>query len=58
MADLGVTSDQLFRRMKLRYAGSCRSCVSHLPAGTLAVYDRERQERLLPELLRLVPPGG
>jgi hypothetical protein len=27
--------------MKLRYAGSCRSCVTQLPAGTLAVYDRE-----------------
>ena len=40
MADLGVTNDQGFKRMKLRYAGSCRSCLAQLPAGTLAVYDR------------------
>lgn len=40
MVDLGVTSDQAFKRMKLRYAGSCRSCATPLPAGTLAMYDR------------------
>ena len=41
MADSGAAIDPAFKRMKLRYAGSCRSCLAQLPAGTLAVYDRE-----------------
>ena len=40
VADSGAAIDPAFRRTKLRYAGSCRSCVTRLPAGTLAVYDR------------------
>lgn len=29
--------------MRLRYAGTCRSCAAALPAGTMAVYDRSRK---------------
>ncbi|MDQ1620308.1 MAG: hypothetical protein QOE19_2877, partial [Actinomycetota bacterium] len=32
--------DQQLKRMKLRYAGTCRTCATPLPAGTLAIYDR------------------
>jgi hypothetical protein len=32
--------DQQPKRMMLRYAGTCCTCVAALPAGTLAVYDR------------------
>lgn len=28
------------KRIKLRYAGTCRTCAAPLPAGTLAGYDR------------------
>jgi len=31
--------DQQLKRMRLRYAGTCCTCVAPLPAGTLAVYD-------------------
>jgi Nuclease-related domain len=40
VADSGAASDPVLKRIKLHYAGSCRSCVTQLPAGTLAVYDR------------------
>ena len=40
VADSGAAIDPAFKRMKLRFAGSCRSCLVQLPAGTLAVYDR------------------
>ena len=29
------------KRMRLRYAGRCRLCASEIPAGTMAVYERE-----------------
>jgi hypothetical protein len=32
--------DQQLKRMKLRYAGTCRTCATPLSAGTLALYDR------------------
>ena len=32
------------RTMRLRYAGSCRSCGTSLPAGTLANYDRTNKQ--------------
>jgi hypothetical protein len=28
------------KRMKLRYAGVCRSCGVEIPAGVIAVYDK------------------
>src|SRR4051794_2747176 len=32
------------KTMRLRYAGSCRSCSTSLPAGTVANYDRTSKQ--------------
>ena len=40
VADPEAAIEPAFKRMKLRYAGSCRSCGTQLNSGTLAVYDR------------------
>lgn len=34
------SGDHVPATMRLRYAGTCRSCATALPAGTMAVYDR------------------
>ena len=44
MADSGAAIDPAFKQMKLRYAGSCRSCVTQVPAGPVAVFDRAGKE--------------
>ena len=35
-----LPTDATLKQMKLRYAGTCQTCRTQLPAGTRAVYDR------------------
>ncbi|MDT5181642.1 MAG: hypothetical protein QOJ95_5840 [Mycobacterium sp.] len=50
-----TTPDQQPKRMKLRYAGTCRTCVTPLPAGTLAAYDRVSRLVTCLACLRVLP---
>ncbi len=43
---MAATHDSTLKRMKLRYAGTCRSCATALGAGTTAVYDRSAKNVL------------
>lgn len=44
------------KTMRLRYAGSCRSCGASLPAGTIADYDRTHKQVQCVECVLLVSP--
>jgi hypothetical protein len=58
--DGGIVSDE--KRMRLRYAGTCRICATELPARTEAWYDRSTRtvrcldHDLAPELVRAAAP--
>lgn len=41
MLHTSESGDHVPAPMRLRYAGKCRSCEAALPAGTIAVYDRD-----------------
>lgn len=41
MSNLSGDAELPHKRMRLRYAGQCRTCASEIPAGTMAVYERE-----------------
>lgn len=41
MSETGAPPSAAAKRMRLRYAGTCRDCGAALPAGETAVYERE-----------------
>ena len=41
VSETGGAPSAAVRRMRLRYAGTCRACGTALPAGATAVYERE-----------------
>ncbi|WP_231494950.1 nuclease-related domain-containing protein [Cellulomonas sp. KRMCY2] len=41
MSETGEAPSAAVKRMRLRYAGTCRECGAALPAGETAVYERE-----------------
>ena len=45
MDDLPVSAtDPPPKRMRLRYAGTCRGCRAALPAGEMAIYHRDAKQ--------------